>query len=1202
MKQNYDVLKWVFSENRSRYSGGGLFLLLLISVMAWMPGQDALGQGAGDVPCDGRLYFTRQLGTLTPVSAVTVSETGVVIVEDIISGFGTGVMTNATGYYNGHIYTQQWGQSPFRLIRRGLEPGDQETATVASPMPSGNQNNAAIDKNGIMYVFSGVAQSSSRLYKIDLKNWPTLTATEVVYTLTGPAHSDNRLWGDLAFDPLTNDAYAWYHPSTAAARGLYKITNIDGATPSLQRVAPNNTSTNYIIGTLFFNERGQLFGYGTPEGGSGDQNRFYYIDKTTGQVTEIGQSLNSPQSDGCECAYRLSLSLTAGDNSDGIVEVPQCGTPAEFGFNFVATNTAVGAFSGINFRFPIGARFDFALSAAEIKAYFDTQFSSDVTVTISSDVTEAEALAGNTKVLFVENISMPGAGLDARIDIPFSVKVRVAAGGDGFTDGESVGFQAQFGGLGDFYGNSENSTDPTADPVGGAAALFGKQATQVTFNKTDDCDRTISGSVWHDTNGNAVNDGEENLVTGSIVYANLVTETGFVIASVPVEDGTYEFSGLPAGTYKVILSDSEQTVGSELEDEDASLPADWLATGTHTTPDGPNSANKTNVLTVVLQDESVDGLDFGIQQPPVAESIVLPEAINPGGTGTYTLPEGSFEPSDSDGDIASITITAVPQNATSITVGTTTYFAAGSEPEGCAEDLNCATFPEAGIVVIWQGGAPALPIGVDPDGEGQVDVTIPYVTTDNAGATSTVATIEIRFLAPTYTISGSVFNDLNGDASKGGGELPVSGSSDDDEGGSVVTGGALFATLIDADDTIIETVEVQPDGTFTFTDVVAGTDYRVVLTDSQPNGPTYASNEGSLPEGWVATGTNFGGEPDTGNKTNVIILGAVSSDIENVDFGIQQPPVTENASYMLVTQPSSGATLPLNGTVETTEGLLGTPSAMDPNGSENASMTFVVTEGLTPDSAPVNGVPVLNYMSPSDSEPVEVNEDNFPNGVIEDFDPEGLSVTLNGTGYESVAFKFIVIDEAGAESNESSYTIAWSGGPLPVKWERVSVAEEAGLAFVSWSTAEESNVASFDVQHSVDARVWETVGSVAAANRDRSSYTYPHNPGRGAVHYYRIQSVDIDGSRSLSQVVSLRTTGDLAVRVYPNPVLAGELTLDVPTTGAREVKVYNMTGMQVLSTTLRNSVLNVRSLTTGQYVVQITYENGESIVKTFVVK
>ena len=125
-----------------------------------------------------------------------------------------------------------------------------------------------------------------------------------------------------------------------------------------------------------------------------------------------------------------------------------------------------------------------------------------------------------------------------------------------------------------------------------------------------------------------------------------------------------------------------------------------------------------------------------------------------GGTPSVTIPAAAVSGTDTaPGTIASLTLTALPTNATSITVNGVTYTAAGGS--------GTTAFPAGGIPVpTATNGNPTQTISVDP-ANGAVTVAIPFTVTDNQGGVSAnTASVSVPF--SDLTISGTVLNEPTG--------------------------------------------------------------------------------------------------------------------------------------------------------------------------------------------------------------------------------------------------------------------------------------------------------------------------------------------------------------------------------------------------------------------------------------------------------
>ena len=279
---------------------------------------------------------------------------------------------------------------------------------------------------------------------------------------------------------------------------------------------------------------------------------------------------------------------------------------------------------------------------------------------------------------------------------------------------------------------------------------------------------SISGSVLNDVNGltdSLVNGTATN--TGNTLYANLLDSNNQIVQSVLVPaSGLYSFTGLNGGSYTVQLSTNPGTVGNAAPVK--ALPSGWVNTGefvgTTAGDDGStNSALRADgLLSVTVTTANVANVNFGIEQPPVANDKNDTIQNNPGGTNNVTVAPAMFTGSDTTpGKVVSIRFTEFPTNATTITINGTIY--------GKTAGTGIILFPAAGVTVpAGTNGNPTQTILVDPI-DGAVTVAIRFVTLDDAGVPSSpdasAATVSVPFkLAPSSTngtISGTLYFNGN---------------------------------------------------------------------------------------------------------------------------------------------------------------------------------------------------------------------------------------------------------------------------------------------------------------------------------------------------------------------------------------------------------------------------------------------------------
>lgn len=213
-------------------------------------------------------------------------------------------------------------------------------------------------------------------------------------------------------------------------------------------------------------------------------------------------------------------------------------------------------------------------------------------------------------------------------------------------------------------------------------------------------------------------------------------------------------------------------------------------------------------------------------------------------------------------------------------------------------------------------------------------------------------------------------------------------------------------------------------------------------------------------------------------------------------------------------------------------------------------------------------------------------------GITTDFDGD----TRNITPY------------IGADENTSF--------PVPVKLTTFNASRIKNDVLLSWITASEKNASHFVVEASVDGKQFKAIGELAAKGNSSVSVSYKmtHVDAQRTMNgsstiYYRLNSVDKDGSSDVSKVVMVKfdeepNTLD-AVVAYPNPFNAN-LILSIPATenAAAEITLMDMQGRTVAtrSHTLSagsNEVTlnNLDELKAGIYFVKLNVSGESKVIK-----
>lgn len=176
---------------------------------------------------------------------------------------------------------------------------------------------------------------------------------------------------------------------------------------------------------------------------------------------------------------------------------------------------------------------------------------------------------------------------------------------------------------------------------------------------------------------------------------------------------------------------------------------------------------------------------------------------------------------------------------------------------------------------------------------------------------------------------------------------------------------------------------------------------------------------------------------------------------------------------------------------------------------------------------------------------------------------------------------------------------------LPVKFAGFSLTRRNNDVLVQWSTTEEVNALSFDVERSTDGNTWNRIANVPARGNSSSltNYTYDDKNVTAAVVYYRIRQVDINGQYLYTSIQSVKATAAAAdVKVA---AISNRLVVQFPSQvkGAVEVRVVSLAGQVISKQVLRQPVGQVILNTPhvkGAYVISVSNAQEINVAKQVV--
>jgi hypothetical protein len=164
----------------------------------------------------------------------------------------------------------------------------------------------------------------------------------------------------------------------------------------------------------------------------------------------------------------------------------------------------------------------------------------------------------------------------------------------------------------------------------------------------------------------------------------------------------------------------------------------------------------------------------------------------------------------------------------------------------------------------------------------------------------------------------------------------------------------------------------------------------------------------------------------------------------------------------------------------------------------------------------------------------------------------------------------------------------------------------ANKVYLTWSTAQESNNREFIVERSSDGRTYTAIGKVAAAgnNNHPVAYNYTDKQPVYGVNYYRLKQVDVDEKATLSGIVKIITDKPGGFIAGPNPAHSSVTVYRQNNTEPVRIELMDVNGRIIkqvsMAATTASAPINVRGLSKGIYLLQLTTSKGKQTEKIMV--
>jgi len=390
---------------------------------------------------------------------------------------------------------------------------------------------------------------------------------------------------------------------------------------------------------------------------------------------------------------------------------------------------------------------------------------------------------------------------------------------------------------------SNRTNDSNANPSPVSLPTDGSTDQSIDFGFVTPRTGSIGDFVWHDTDRDGLQEANEPGIDGVTVRLK-VASTGAVIASTTTgrgpggTHGYYQFSGLGAGSYRVVVTSPNGFAATDGEvGGDRSVDSD------------------SNPASVTLADDAsaVHSIDFGFVTPCT------------GKIGDYVWHDLDRDGEQGRNEPGIDGVTVRLRSPSGEVIATTTT----RQGPNCSRGYYQFTGLCMGTYVVEAG----TPQGFLPTTSRSSDAT---PTSDSNGSPTTVvldsdgdtdASVDFGFMtACSGSIGDFVWNDLDADGLQGAGEPGIDG---------------VTVTLKDAGGRVLAT-------TTTHADPASGR-HGFYLFDGLCSGCYYVV--ASTPEGFLPSSKNVGGDRsvDSNGSPAQVVLSRDDQDVRSVDFAFQTP-------------------------------------------------------------------------------------------------------------------------------------------------------------------------------------------------------------------------------------------------------------------------------------------------------------------------
>lgn len=177
--------------------------------------------------------------------------------------------------------------------------------------------------------------------------------------------------------------------------------------------------------------------------------------------------------------------------------------------------------------------------------------------------------------------------------------------------------------------------------------------------------------------------------------------------------------------------------------------------------------------------------------------------------------------------------------------------------------------------------------------------------------------------------------------------------------------------------------------------------------------------------------------------------------------------------------------------------------------------------------------------------------------------------------------------------------------PLPATLAGLQAKVVQNNINISWKTITEENTSHFEIEYSIDGISFNKINKILAAGNstDPRSYAWTHAGVAAGKAYYRLKTIDKNGSAACSEIIVVTVSADknLSLSMYPNPATEKIFIKQNAVTASETYQVRSMAGVLVMQKTFTAGSaqisIDVSALSKGSYLLVRINGSQQEMVK-----